>query len=523
LNIIAVIFCLSEYFCNFVFMINLTSIIRPVFLRRFEQQEAWRGCTEIVQRRVLSWLINKARKTQIGDMFDFADIRSYEDYVGKVPVVMYECIKPMIMQMLRGERNVLWHGVCHNFAQSSGTSDGKSKYIPITKDSFRYNHYVGGSDVVARYLGFYPDSRIFDGKSFILGGSFANEIKDLRSNVRVGDLSANLIENINPLVNLVRVPSKKVALMQDWTEKLPALVEASMNENITNISGVPSWFMTIIREIMRQKGVEHITDVWRNLEVFFHGGISFEPYREQYREFTSPKMRFFETYNASEGFFAVQHKPDSKAMMLLLDAGIFYEFLPLDQLDEPYPDHIVPAWRVEQGKTYALVITSCNGLWRYLIGDTVKIESVDPLTITIAGRTHHFINAFGEELMVHNAEAAMAAACSKTGARVFNYTAAPVYAEGGHRGHHQWLIEWAKRPTDTAAFAEVLDKELQQQNSDYQAKRSGGIFLDNLCITDAMPGLFDRWLASTGKLGGQRKVPRLSNDRKIIEAMLKLN
>jgi hypothetical protein len=504
-------------------MINLTTLIRPVFEHRYEQQEAWRGCTQIVQQNVLSWLINKAKHTKMGEMFDFANIKSYEDFAQNVPVVIYEGIKPMIMQTLHGERNILWPGVCRNFAQSSGTSDGKSKYIPITADSFRRTHYAGGSDVVARYLGLYPDSRIFDGKSFILGGSFANEVRDLRRGVRVGDLSANLIQNINPLVNIIRVPSKRIALMQDWTEKLPALVKASLNEDITNISGVPSWFMTVIREVMRQAGVEHITDVWPNLEVFFHGGISFEPYREQYREFTSPKMRFLETYNASEGFFAVQHQRDSRAMMLLLDRGVFYEFLPLDQIDEAYPDNIVPAWRVEQGKTYALVISSCNGLWRYLIGDTVRIESVDPLTITIAGRTHHFINAFGEELMVHNAEAAMAAACRLTGAGVLNYTAAPVYAEGGQRGHHQWLIEWAVRPSDSAAFADILDKELQKQNSDYQAKRSGGIFLDVLSITDATPGLFDRWLGATGKLGGQRKVPRLSNDRRIIDAMLNLN
>jgi hypothetical protein len=459
----------------------------------------------------------------MGEMFDFANIHTYDDFKSSVPVVIYEGLKPMIMQTLHGERNILWPGVCRNFAQSSGTSDGKSKYIPITADAFRRNHYAGGSDVVARYLGLYPDSHIFDGKSFILGGSFANEVKDLKRGVRVGDLSANLIDNINPLVNLVRIPSKRVALMQDWSEKLPALVKASIKENVTNISGVPSWFMTVIREVMRQAGVEHITDVWPKLEVFFHGGISFEPYREQYREFTSPKMRFLETYNASEGFFAVQHQRDSRAMMLLLDIGVFYEFLPLDQIDEAYPDKIVPAWGVEQGKTYALVISSCNGLWRYLIGDTVRIESVEPLTITIAGRTRHYINAFGEELMVHNAEAAMAAACRQTGASVLNYTAAPVYAEGGHRGHHQWLIEWATRPVDLDGFATVLDLELQKQNSDYQAKRSGGIFLDRLSITDATDGLFDRWLGSTGKLGGQRKVPRLSNDRKIIDAMLKLN
>lgn len=504
-------------------MINLTPLIRPFFLRRVGAAQSWRGRADEVQQDCLARLIARGRRTAYGAAHGFDRIRSYDDFAAAVPVVSYEDIRPWIMRALAGERDVLWPGVTASFAQSSGTSDGKSKYIPITSDSFKINHYAGGRDVVAHYLGLYPDSRIFAGKSFILGGSFANEVRDLQPGVRVGDLSANLIDNINPLVNLLRVPDKKTALMADWTEKLPALVEASLNQDITNISGVPSWFMTVIERVIERAGATTIHDVWPNLEVFFHGGISFEPYREQYRRLTDPsRMRYLETYNASEGFFAVQSSLDSRAMLLLLDIGVFYEFMPLDSVGSDSPE-LLPPWRVGQGETYALVITACNGLWRYAIGDTVKVESVDPLKITIAGRTKHFINAFGEELMVHNADAALSAACAATGASLLNYTAAPVFADGHKRGHHQWLIEWRDAPPSLDGFARELDMALQRVNSDYQAKRSGGIFLDPPEIVTARPGLFDSWLASTGKLGGQRKVPRLANDRRVIDRMLEFN
>ena len=337
----------------------------------------------------------------------------------------------------------------------------------------------------------------------------------------MGDLSANLIDNINPLVNLVRVPDKRIALMEDWEKKLPALIEASVGENVTNLSGVPSWFLTVLKGALERTGAANIHEIWPNLEVFFHGGISFEPYREQYRRITDPRMRYVETYNASEGFFALQNDPADRAMLLLIDVGVFYEFLPLDQVDVPEARPL-PIWEVEQGKTYALIITACNGLWRYPIGDTVRIESVNPVKITIAGRTKHFINAFGEELMVHNADAAIAKACAELDCDVANYTAAPVYAGDRSRGRHEWLIEFNRRPADIEVFAERLDSLLQQENSDYQAKRFKGIFLDRLSIVEAPNGLFDRWLASTGKLGGQRKVPRLCNSRQFIDPMLRL-
>ena len=504
-------------------MINLTPLARVIFTHRVKKSLQWVDNSEEVQRAQLAWLIAKARHTHWGEAYDYNAIAAYEDFAQKVPVSTYEDLSEWIMRQLAGESDVLWHGRVNRFAQSSGTSNGKSKYIPITNDALQLCHYKGASDVVAHYLSLYPDSRMFSGKGFILGGSFANEVTNLRCDARVGDLSAHLIDKVNPLVNLVRVPSKDIALMEDWEKKLPALVKASIGENITNLSGVPSWFLAVLKAVIAQAGVSSIHDVWPNLEVFFHGGISFEPYRSQYASITdTSKMRYLETYNASEGFFAVQNAIDSRAMMLLLDVGVFYEFMPLDQLDNPNPQ-LLPIWQVEPGKVYGLVISSCNGLWRYAIGDTVKVESMNPVKITIAGRTRHFINAFGEELMVHNADAAISKVCEEMGCAILNYTAAPVYAADNSKGRHEWLIEFSVKPRDIDAFAKRLDECLQQENSDYQAKRYKGIFLDPLTVVVARERLFDDWLASTGKLGGQRKVPRLSNNRQFIDPMLKIN
>lgn len=500
---------------------NLTKIIRPYFLKRVRQFSQASTCVEVTQRRVLQQLIASARNTLWGQNHGYDSIKSYETFIQKVAVTPYEEIRPLVMRMIAGEKDILWPGRTLRFAQSSGTSDGKSKYIPITADSLKLNHYRGGADVVCHYLNLYPDSRMFGGKNFILGGSFANELNlPTGSSVKVGDLSANLIEAINPIANLARIPSKKIALMANWHEKLPALVEAALHADVRSISGVPSWFLTVLTQTLEAAGATEIHQVWPNLEVFFHGGISFVPYREQYNRIIDPtRMRYLETYNASEGFFAVQDTRESSAMALIIDAGVFYEFIPLD---DPTAAPL-PAWEVEQGKIYALLISSCNGLWRYPIGDTVKIESTSPLRITIAGRTKHYINAFGEEVMVHNTDAALAKACTAHSCHVANYTVAPVYTAEGQRGHHQWLIEFSQQPADINAFAQTLDRLLTEENSDYQAKRSGDIFLAQLAITEATPGLFDRWLESTGKLGGQRKVPRLSNDRRIIEAMLRFN
>lgn len=503
-------------------MINFTPIVRPLFARKVRAVNGFIYVNELrrVQNEILPALLHYAKSTVIGEKYDFNNIKSYSDYRKKIPVSEYPDIRPMVDRMVSGERDILWPGRCIRFAQSSGTSDGKSKYIPITEHSLKLNHYAGASYSVAFYLNQVPDSKLFGGKCMILGGSFANEVRDLPGDVRVGDLSATLIDRINPLVNIFRVPPKNIALMADWTEKLPKLVEASLRQDITNISGVPSWFLTVLRKAIETAGAKTIHDIWPNLEVFFHGGISFEPYRAQYNAITDPaKMHYLENYNASEGFFAVQDCFEIKAMRLLPNIGVFYEFVPLDQVGEPFPESL-GAWEVEPGKTYALIITSCNGLWRYALGDTVRIESIEPLRLSIAGRTKCFINAFGEELMVHNAEAAMTAACHSTGAHVKDYTAGPVYTSSGERGHHRWVIEWDVPPGSIETFAKELDRNLQKVNSDYQAKRTGDIFLAAPDIVTVPTGTFDRWLGSTGKLGGQRKVPRLSNTPDIINSII---
>lgn len=501
---------------------NFTPLARFLLGRRVKEALSWTGHTQEIQLGQLDFLLRNLRQTKWGAEKGLSEVRSYDDFRRLLPSVSaYAGLRPYVMRMIAGEKDVLWPGLTRNFAQSSGTSDGKSKYIPVTPASFSRSHYKGGSSVISHYLSLYPDSRIFAGKSFILGGSFANELT-LPPGVRVGDLSANLIENINPLVNLTRVPSKRIALLEDWAVKLPALVSAAADHDITNISGVPSWFLTVLKQIIKAKGAQTIHDVWPNLEVFFHGGISMAPYREQYSHITDPKMRYLECYNASEGFFAVQNAIDDQAMLLLLDCGTFFEFIRTEEADSDRPE-IIPAWKVEEGEIYELVITSCNGLWRYPLGDTVRIESVEPLKITIAGRTKSYINAFGEELMVQNAEAALTKVCKTLDCEISNYTAAPVYASDHSRGRHEWLIEFNREPESIDEFARQLDLALQQENSDYEAKRSHGIFLDRLTIVKGRKGVFDKWLAATGKLGGQRKVPRLSNSRHPIDEILKFN
>lgn len=504
---------------------DLTPIIRPGFVKLARRTDAWTRNSDTLQKELLRKLLVKGRDTEYGRRYDFSSILREKDFISayrnRVPLVEYEELRRDVMRMVRGEKNILWPGRCHDFAQSSGTSGGKSKFIPITDDSLKGNHYRGGADSVAHYLRLVPDSRMFAGKGFILGGSFANTLGLDIPGVNIGDLSATLISRINPLANMVRIPDKKTALLPDWERKLPALVAAAKDVDVTNISGVPSWFLTVIRKICEAKGVEKISEVWPNLEVFFHGGISFEPYRDEYRRLTNPeKMHFLETYNDSEGFFAVQNDFNDKAMLLIIDSDVFYEFIPVEGTDRK-PLSIRD---VRSGEVYEMVITASNGLWRYRLGDTVRVTQTSPVKIRIAGRTKSFINAFGEELMEDNAERAIAAACDRCGASILNYTAAPLYASNGQKGCHQWLIEWGKEPADLRMFAEILDEELRRLNSDYDAKRSKSIFLDPPEVLTARRGLFDAWLRSAGnhKLGGQRKVPRLSNERLIIEQLLSL-
>ena len=504
---------------------NFTPISRPFFIHSIARTDKWSADSPEVQMRQLKKMLEQAAETEVGKRYGFKEIfhsdDSYSAYKETVPAVDYEDIRADVLRMVNGGKDILWPGICKNYAQSSGTSGGRSKYIPVTNESLRNCHYRGASDCVAHYLRSNRDSRIFAGKAFVLGGSFSSELKPKDISVKIGDLSATLINRINPLANHFRVPDMKTALMPDWQEKLPALVKASMHADITNISGVPSWFLTVIKEVIKARGVKKISDVWPNLEVFFHGGISFEPYRDIYHELTDEKkMHFVETYNASEGFFAVQNDPDDTSMLLMIDNDIFYEFIDIDDV-EGIP---VPIWGIVPGKVYELLITSSNGLWRYHLGDTVRIESVNPVKIRIAGRTKTFINAFGEELMEENAERAIANACKQTGARIRNYTAAPVFATDHSKGRHQWLVEWITPPHDILQFSDILDKELRKLNSDYDAKRSHTIFLDPPEIISLPAETFNKWLLSvgSGKLGGQRKVPRLSNNRKIVDKILEL-
>ena len=507
-------------------IINFTPLVRKHFEKISQRTDNWVGQTCKLQTNILRGLLSKAANTEYGQIHNFKNILSnndlYKAFKANLPLIKYEDIRPLVMKMIRGEENVLWPGRCKNFAQSSGTSGGKSKYIPVTSDSLKGNHYRGGEDAVAHYIRNNPSSKIFSGKGFILGGSFSNTLGIKEGKVKVGDLSATLIDKITPFAELVRVPDKKTALMSDWEQKLPNLVDKSSKENITNISGVPSWFLTVLRKVMEKNGAASIAEVWPNLEVFFHGGISFEPYREEYLEITKGlNMHFVETYNASEGFFGVQDDPSDPSLLLIIDRDVFYEFIPV-ATPEAEP---LPAWELEPGNIYELVISSSNGLWRYRLGDTVRVTSVDPVKIRIAGRTGGFINAFGEELMEDNAEKAMAGAADRTGAHILNYTAAPVYAKKGKKGRHQWLVEWETPPKDLKEFAHILDNELRLLNSDYDAKRTGNIFLDMPEIITARSGLFHDWLKAAGnhKLGGQRKVPRLSNNRDTIDQLLSIN
>ena len=471
--------------------------------------------------QVLHRLVNKAKDTEWGRNHGFASVSSYEDFAKTSDVNTYEELKLAIDRMRQGESDILWPGKVRWYAKSSGTTNDKSKFIPVSKDGLKDTHYAGGRDAVTWYLRNNPQSRIFDGKALILGGSHVPNYNT--KNSLVGDLSAILIENINPLVNLVRVPKKSIALLSDFEVKRNLIAQEAIKQNITNLSGVPSWMLSVMTRVLEISGKDNLVDVWPNLEMFFHGGVAFTPYREQYKRLIpSDQMHYMETYNASEGFFGVQDDPANPSMSLMVDYGVFFEFIPMDEIENPNPK-VVPLWGVETGKNYAVVISTSSGLWRYMIGDTVRFTSTNPYKFLITGRTKFFINAFGEELIVDNAEVGLAEACKQTGAEVLEYTAAPVFMDTEGKCRHQWLIEFSRMPNDLVAFSQILDKTLQQVNSDYEAKRYKDITLQTLEIVVARQGLFHDWLASKGKLGGQHKVPRLSNNRNNIEEMLALN
>lgn len=500
---------------------SLTRFIRPILLQRLKKLDAYANNAQDIQTNVLRRLIQKAENTEWGIKHDYASLTSYEQFAAHTPVNTYEELKGYIDRMRQGEKDVLWPGQVKWYAKSSGTTNDKSKFIPVSKDGLKDTHYAGGTDAVVWYLRNNPKSRIFDGRALILGGSHAPNY-NLKDSL-VGDLSAILIENINPLVNLVRVPQKATALLSDFEIKRERIAQEALHKNVTNISGVPSWMLSVLNRVLEISGAEHLQDVWPNLEVFFHGGVAFTPYREQYRRIiTKPEMNYMETYNASEGFFGLQDDPADPAMSLMLDYGVFYEFIPMDEFEKENPS-VLPIWDVEVGKNYAIVISTSSGLWRYMIGDTIRFTQKDPYKFIITGRTKFFINAFGEELIVDNAEKGLAEACRKTGAEVLEYTAAPVFMDKDGKCRHQWVIEFSRRPEDIALFAKILDEALQKINSDYEAKRYKDITLQSLEIIEAKKGVFNDWLKSKGKLGGQHKVPRLSNKRDYIEQILEMN
>lgn len=500
---------------------SLTNIIRPFFKGRARQIDRYATQAETLQREVLARLLARAADTEWGARHGYAGTRDYEQYAAATPVNTYEELKGYIDRMRHGERDVLWPGAVRWYAKSSGTTNDKSKFIPVSPAGLHDTHYAGGQDAVSLYLRNNPQSRLFDGRALILGGSHAPNYNLPHS--LVGDLSAILIENINPLVNLVRTPPKKVALLADFEQKRDRIAELAARQRVTNLSGVPSWMMAVLNRVLEITGKDNLHEVWPDLEVFFHGGVAFTPYREQYRRLIpSEGMHYMETYNASEGFFGLQDDPADPAMLLMLDYGVFYEFIPLEELDAPHPT-AVPLWGVETGRNYAIVISTSCGLWRYLIGDTVRFTSVRPYKFVISGRTKSFINAFGEELIVDNAERGLERACRETGAVVSEYTAAPVFMDAEGKCRHQWVVEFEREPDDLAAFARSLDRALQDINSDYEAKRYKDLTLQHLEIIPARRGLFNDWLKSRGKLGGQHKVPRLANNRDIIEQVLALD
>ena len=499
---------------------KITPLIRPIFSSRLGQLDNYRTQAENLQMQVLQRLTSKAKNTEWGRTHGFADNMGYGAFAASSPVNTYEELKDSIDRMRQGEEDVLWPGAVRWYAKSSGTTNDKSKFIPVSRDGLRDTHYAGGKDAVVWYLRNNPGSRLFDGKALILGGSHAPNYN--LKNSLVGDLSAILIENTNPLVNMVRVPGKSVALLADFEEKREKIARMTVNENVSNLSGVPSWMLSVLNRILEITGKEDFTEIWPNIEVFFHGGVAFTPYRKQYeRLFPSDRMHYMETYNASEGFFGLQDEPGDVAMSLMIDYGVFYEFIPMDELDRENPT-VLPLWGVQTGKNYAMVISTSSGLWRYMIGDTVRFTSVNPYKFVITGRTKFFINAFGEELIVDNAEKGLAKACMVTGAEVLEYTAAPVFMDDNGKCRHQWLVEFTKKPDNLQHFADVLDKTLQEINSDYEAKRYKDITLQKLELVEARKGLFHEWLAMKGKLGGQHKVPRLSNNRSYIDEMLAL-
>jgi len=473
-----------------------------------------------VQKELLYNLIEFAQDTEIGKKYDFASIKFYKDFAKNVPIQQYESIEPLIERSRKGEQNIFWPTHIRWFAKSSGTTNSKSKFIPVSYEALEDCHFNAGKDMLCLYFNNNEDAQLFTGKGLRLGGSSA-VYQD--NNSYFGDLSAIIIENLPFWADYSSAPKQETALMSEWESKIKAIIDETIHEDITSLVGVPSWMLMLLNKVLEKTGKNNILEVWPNLEVYFHGGVNFNPYREQFKQLIPKKnFKYYEIYNASEGFFAIQDVNNSLDLLLMLDYGIFYEFIPMDKFNGEN-SIAIPLSKVELHKNYAMVITTNGGLWRYLIGDTVEFTSLSPYRIRITGRTKHFINVFGEELMVENVEKAMQHACLLTGALVIDYTVAPIFMNIDSKGGHEWMIEFKKQPENIEYFTELLDNALKSVNSDYEAKRYRNLTLAMPKINVAKPGLFYNWLKKRGKLGGQHKVPRLSNTRDFIEELLEMS
>ncbi|ATA68632.1 hypothetical protein CGC48_08330 [Capnocytophaga cynodegmi] len=500
--------------------LTLFNSITSWFLkRRINQIEQFTKNPHQTQERVLLELLNTAKDTEIGKKYGFSDIKNYTQFARNTPLVTYEDFEPFIERARKGERNIFWNTPIKWFAKSSGTTNAKSKFIPVSEEALQNCHYKSGKDMLCLYLNNNENSNLFKGKSLRLGGS--KELYE-ENGTFFGDLSAILIENLPFWAEFSCTPSNKVSLMSEWESKLNAIVKEARSENVTSMAGVPSWMLVLLNRILEETKKENLLEIWKNLEVYFHGGVSFIPYRDQYKKIIpSESFRYYEIYNASEGFFGIQDRNNSDELLLMLDYGIFYEFIPMETFGTNQ-QKVIPLSEVELEKNYAMVITTNAGLWRYIIGDTIRFTSISPYRIKITGRTKHFINVFGEELIIENAEKGLEKACKATNSEIIDYTVAPIFMQDKLKGGHEWIIEFSRRPSDIEKFTEILDEELKKLNSDYEAKRYNNMTLNMPKIHIARENLFHDWLKNKDKLGGQNKVPRLSNNRQYVEELLHL-
>jgi len=500
----------------------INSILTWVMQKRIHQIELFIKYPNEVQEELFKKLIHTARSTEFGQRYDFANIQSYEQFKERVPLQSYEKIFPYIERMMRGEQNILWPSEIKWFSKSSGTTNARSKFIPVSQEALEDCHFKGGKDLLSIYVNNFPDTKLFNGKGLAVGGSHQINELDPTASSYYGDVSAVIMKNLPPWAQFIRTPSLETALMENWEEKIEKLARETAKDNVTNIAGVPTWTILLIQKIVELEQKNNILEVWPNLEVFFHGAVAFAPYRKLFQSLIpSDKMQYWEIYNASEGFFGIQDQKNSEEMLLMLDYGIFYEFIPAEEVETENP-RVIRLSDVEIDKNYAIVISTNSGLWRYNIGDTIKFTSKNPYRIKISGRTKHFINAFGEEVIVENAEAAVTKACEGTGAVIDNFTAAPIYLDEGKKGGHEWIIEFKVQPSSLDDFARILDDTLRGINSDYDAKRAHNLALIAPKVHSVTEGTFYNWMKRRGKLGGQNKVPRLANSREYVDDILNM-